>query len=96
LLVSVDAVSLAMQCESCGRPLASREEHGAQNLDNPYCIHCTDMKGKLLPFEKLYEDMVNSAMQTRWMNKEEAEKYALEEMGRWPAWKDRVDKMLKR
>src|SRR5207302_380926 len=89
-------MSLAMQCESCGRPLASREEHGAQNLDNPYCIHCTDMKGKLLPFEKLYEDMVASAMQTRWMNKEQAEKYALEEMGRWPAWKDRVDKILRR
>ncbi len=35
-------------------------------------------------------------MQTRWMNKEQAEKYALEEMGRWAAWKDRVDKMLKR
>ena len=40
--------------------------------------------------------MVASAMQTRWMNKEQAEKYVLEEMGRWPAWKDRVDKMLKR
>jgi len=90
------SMSLAMQCESCGRPLASREEHGAQDLDNPYCIHCTDMKGKLLPFEKLYDDMLASAMQTRWMNKEQAEKYALEEMGRWPAWKDRVDKMLKR
>jgi len=82
-----------MQCESCGRPLASREEHGAQNLDNPYCIHCTDMKGKLLPFEKVYDDMVASAMQTRWMNKEQAEKSALEEMGKWPAWRDRVEKM---
>src|SRR5947208_8594347 len=89
-------MSLAMQCESCGRPLASREEHGAQNLDNPYCIHCTDMKGKLLPFEKLYDDMVASAMQTRWMNKEQAEQHALAEMGKWPARKDRVDKMLKR
>ena len=96
LLFLVDTLSLAMECESCGRPLASREEHGAQNLDNPYCIHCTDLKGKLLPFEKLYGDMVASAMQTHWMNKEQAEKYALEEMGRWPAWKDRVDKMLKR
>jgi hypothetical protein len=96
IVVFGKSMSLAMQCESCGRPLASREEHGAQNLDNPYCIHCTDMKGKLLPFEKLYDDMVASAMQTRWMNKEQAEKYALEEMGRWPAWKDRVDKMLRR
>ncbi len=48
------------------------------------------MKGKLLPFEKIYEDLVAQAMQTRWMNKEQAEKYALEEMSRWPAWKDKV------
>jgi len=92
----VYTLSLAMQCESCGRPLASREEHGAQNLDNPYCIHCTDMKGKLLPFEKLYGDLVNQSMQTRWMNKEQAEKYSLEEMAKWPAWRDKAAQMLER
>ena len=39
-------------------PMATNEEHGAQNPDNPYCIHCTDIKGKLLPFERKFEEMV--------------------------------------
>src|SRR6266516_3025579 len=86
----VETMSLATECESCGRPMSSNADHGAQNPDNSYCIHCTDLKGKLLPFEKIYEDLVSQAMQTRWMNKEQAEKFALEEMGKWPAWKDKV------
>ncbi len=53
------------------------------------------MKGKLLPFEKVYEALVVQAMQTRWMNKEKAEKFALEEMAKWPAWKDKVSEMPK-
>jgi hypothetical protein len=52
-------MSLAIECESCGMPMASREEHGAQNPDNPYCIHCTDLKRRLLQFEEQFEDMVN-------------------------------------
>ena len=48
----------------------------------------------MLPFEKLYEDLVNQAMQTRWMNKEQAEKSALEEMSKWPAWRDKAGQML--
>jgi len=88
-------LSLATECESCGRPMSSNADHGVQNPDNPYCIHCTDLKGKLLPFEKIYEDLVAQAMQTRWMNKEQAEKFALDEMGKWPAWKDRVSEMPK-
>jgi len=87
-------MSLASECESCGRPMSSNADHGTQNPDNPYCIHCTDLKGKLLPFEKLYEDLVSQAMQTRWMNHEQAEKSALEEMSKWPAWRDKAGQML--
>ena len=54
-------------------PMAVNEEHGAQDPNNPYCIHCTDLNGKLLPFEKKFEDLVNMAMKTRWMSREEAE-----------------------
>ena len=74
-------------------PMSTNEDHGAQNPDNPYCIHCTDMKGKLLPFEKRFEDVVKSAMETRWMNREQAEKNAIEQMSQMPAWRDRVARM---
>jgi hypothetical protein len=73
--------------------METNEEHGAQNPDNPYCIHCTDMKGKLLPFERKFEDMVKSAMETRWMNREQAEKSVLSRMAELPAWRDRVAQM---
>jgi len=73
--------------------MSSNADHGVQNPDNPYCIHCTDLKGKLLPFEKIYDDLVTQAMQTRWMNRDQAERFALEEMSKWPAWKDRVGQM---
>src|SRR5438093_10617999 len=86
-------MSLASECESCGRPLSSNADHGAQNPDNPYCIHCTDLKGKLLPFEKIDEAWVSQAMQTRWMNKAQAEKFALEAMGKWHAWKEKDSDM---
>ena len=47
----------------------------------------------MLPFEKVYESLVATAMQTRWMNKDQAEKFALEEMGKWPAWKEKVSQL---
>jgi hypothetical protein len=83
-------LSFAITCESCGRPMGSKEEHGAQNPSNPYCTHCTDLKGKLLPFEKKFEDFVELAMNNRWMGKEEAEKAALAQMAEMPAWRDKL------
>lgn len=47
----------------------------------------------MLPFEKVYENLVATEMQTRWMNKEQAEKSALEEMSKWPAWKEKVSQL---
>ena len=70
--------------------MATNEEHGAQDPNNPYCIHCTDMDGRLLPFEKKFEDLVNLAVKTRWMGREQAEKNVLREMALMPAWKNRV------
>ena len=77
-------------------PMATNEEHGAQNPDNPYCIHCTDMNGKLLSFEKKFEDLVDLAMQTRWMNREAAKKYVLQQMSQAPAWSEKVRQLEER
>jgi hypothetical protein len=75
--------------------MAAKEDHGGQDADNPYCTHCTDLKGRLVLFEKKFGDTVDLAMQTRWMNHEQAEKYALEQMSQWPAWRDKAQQMLK-
>ena len=71
-------------------PMQSKEEHGAQNPDNPYCLHCCDLDGKLLSFEKKFEDFVSRAMSGRWMAREEAERVALEQMAEMPAWRGKL------
>jgi len=71
-------------------PMSTNEEHGGQNPNNPYCIHCTDLNGKLLSFERKFEDLVGLAMKSRWLSREEAEKTVRLEMGQMPAWKDKV------
>ena len=71
-------------------PMSTNEEHGGQKPNNPYCIHCTDLNGKLLSFERKFEDLVGLAMKTRWLSREEAEKTVRLEMGEMPAWKDKV------
>lgn len=43
-----------------------------------------------MPFEKKFEDLVKTAMDTRWMNREQAEKYVLQQMAQMPAWTDAV------
>ena len=88
-------MSLASACESCGRPMAAKADHGGQDPDNPYCIHCTDLKGKLVSFEKMFEEEVTSTIQTRSMTREAAEKSVLDQMAKMPAWRDKVEKMLK-
>jgi Putative zinc ribbon domain len=76
-------------------PMSSKEDHGAQDPNNPYCIHCTDLNGKLLSFEKKYEDFVRNAMENRWMSREKAEKTALEEMAQMPAWRQKIQQATK-
>jgi hypothetical protein len=51
------------------------------------------MKGKLLPFERKFEEMVKTAMDTRWMNREQGERYVLQQMAELPAWRGRVAQM---
>ena len=76
-------------------PMTTNEEHGAQNPNNPYCINCTDLNGKLLPFEKKFEDLVGLVMKTRWMKREEAMHIVLLEMAEMPAWKNKLHQAAK-
>ena len=73
-------------------PMASSQDHGAQNPDNPYCVHCTDMDGKLLSFERKFEDFVEQAMNNRWLSREKAVRTVMVEMEQMAAWKDKVRK----
>ena len=85
-------MSFAITCESCGRPMGSKDDHGAQNPGNPYCTHCTDLDGKLLPFEKKFEEFVEVAISGRGLVREEAARVAFAQMAEMPAWKDKIQK----
>jgi hypothetical protein len=74
--------------------MPTNEDHGAQNPDNPYCTHCTDLNGKLLPFETKFEELVATTMETRWMSREQAERSVREQLLQMPAWKSKVEKLM--
>jgi len=57
-------------------------------------MHCTDLDGKLLPFEKKFDELVASTMETRWMSREEAERSVREQLLQMPAWRSKVEKLM--
>ncbi|OLD04942.1 MAG: hypothetical protein AUJ07_02965 [Crenarchaeota archaeon 13_1_40CM_3_53_5] len=50
------------------------------------------MDGKLLSFERKFEDFVQQAMKNRWLSREQAVRTAIAEMEQMPAWKDKIRK----
>jgi len=57
-------------------------------------MHCTDLDGKLLSFEKKFEELVASTMETRWMSREQAERSVREQLVQMPAWRSKVEKLM--
>lgn len=68
-------------CQSCGMPLADAEP------GQMYCQYCTDEKGRLRPYEQVFEGTVTGFfMGMQKMERAEAEKAAREHLSRMPAW----------
>jgi hypothetical protein len=66
-------------CESCGMPIES----------GPYCLHCTDARGRLQPFEERFERMIGwQARQQPGASREELERETLAYLSTMPAWRD--------
>ena len=74
-------------CESCGMPMKKAEDFGGKNIENKYCVYCTDESGSLKPFDQKLKDMTSFIMRTSDLNKEKAEQIAKDTMGKMPAWK---------
>jgi hypothetical protein len=74
-------------CESCGMPMKKAEDFGGQNMENKYCVHCTDDSGTLKPFDQKLKDMTGFIMRTSDLNHEKAEQMAKDTMSKMPAWK---------
>ena len=71
-------------CQSCGMPLKDAEP------GQMYCGYCTDEKGKLRPYEQVFEGTVSGYfMQMQKMPRKDAEKAAQEHLAKMPAWSQR-------
>ena len=71
-------------CQSCGMPLSDAKP------GDMYCQYCTDEKGKLKPYETVFEGTVTGYfMGMQKMKRPEAEKAAREHLAKMPAWAGR-------
>jgi uncharacterized glyoxalase superfamily protein PhnB len=68
-------------CQSCGMPLTDAAP------GQMYCQYCTDEKGKLRPYESVFEGTVTGYfMQMQKMPRKDAETAAREHLKKMPAW----------
>ena len=75
-------------CKSCGMPMTDTSQHGGGDVNNPYCVYCTDDTGKLKSREDVREGMIVFFMKSENRSREEAEKFVDEHMRKMPAWKE--------
>jgi len=75
-------------CESCGMPMKKTEEHGGGDINNIYCVYCTDKTGKLKSRQEVKEGMIQFYMSQMGKTKKEAEEFVDKQMKKFPAWKD--------
>ena len=76
-----------MNCQSCGMPMGEDKQHGAGDPKNPFCVFCTDEKGKLKTREQISTGMAAFFMRKRRMDADVAEKFVDDYMKKMPAWK---------
>ena len=77
-------------------PMKTAKMHGGGKKSNPYCIYCTDVKGKLKTRVQVKAGMTIFFMKYKKMEKKEAEKFAEAYMRRMPAWKRKPKKKTKK
>jgi len=74
-------------CQSCGMLMLQAKDHGGGEVDNPYCVHCTDQTGKLKDRAEIREGLINLYMSRTGKPRQEAERFVDEQMKKLPAWK---------
>lgn len=77
-------------CESCGMPMKEAKEYGGGDVNNKYCVYCSDAEGNLKSFEEIFAGMKQFAISSLGVHEEEAEKIAKENMSKMPAWKEQL------
>ena len=82
-------IYVTTNCQSCGMPMTSPAEHGGGYKENLYCVNCCDASGSLKSFEEVLEGMTSFMMESRNMERKEAETAARQYLAMMPAWSGR-------
>jgi hypothetical protein len=82
-------VTEVRSCESCGMPMPDAKYHGAGDVNNRYCVYCTDEEGKLKSRQEVREGMIHLYMAQMGKSREEGERFVDEQMRKLPAWRQR-------
>jgi hypothetical protein len=80
---------IGQKCESCGMPMMSINDHAAKNTRSRYCKYCTNAEGMLQSPQERLEKLTAFLMEDG-LSREAANKKALEQMRKMPAWKGKI------
>jgi len=69
--------------------MAKPEDHGAGDVNNPYCKFCTTASGRLKSYDEVLNGYVGFLTSQK-MSRLDAEKKAREALSKMPAWKQKV------
>jgi len=75
-------------CDSCGMPMRTAEDHSPGHPDSTWCRHCSTEDGSPQPFEERFERMIQWAIRKDGLDRAAAEAKTREYMRTLPAWRD--------
>jgi hypothetical protein len=65
------------------------EDHALGDTSRPYCRHCTDARGELLPYEQVLEANASYYEESQGVKPDVAMRLAQAMLADMPAWRDR-------
>jgi hypothetical protein len=80
-------VARKKSCESCGMPMQKADEFGGNDVNNRFCVYCTDQTGKLKSRKEVRKGMVQFYQSHLKKTKKEAEEFVDKQMMKFPAWR---------
>jgi hypothetical protein len=69
-------------------PMDTPQQHGASDVENPYCMYCTEPDGAVKPFHARFEGMVGFMIEQNHMERSQAEIAAREYLAAMPEWNE--------
>lgn len=76
-------------CYSCGMPLEKASAHALGDINQQFCIHCTNEHGQLKPYEEILNGMANYLVHSQGVATVVAKEIAKDVLAKQPTWRDK-------